>query len=86
MLTFNDHWHTGEVLSSRMNPGFQLYRADGRERVWRCVGEWFPDVNIVNRVPHGGGGVMVWTGISYRQQTQILTVFLPQQMHHVKSI
>jgi hypothetical protein len=28
------------------------------------VGERFADVNVVNRVPHGGGGVMVWTGIS----------------------
>ena len=28
-------------------------------------------VNIVNRVPHGGGGVMLCTGISYGQQTQL---------------
>ncbi|CDQ97158.1 unnamed protein product [Oncorhynchus mykiss] len=44
---------------------FQLYRADGRQRVLRCVGERFVDVTAVNRVPHGGGGVMVWVGISY---------------------
>ena len=30
-----------------MNPGFQLYRADGRQRVWRRVGERFADVNVV---------------------------------------
>ena len=42
-----------------------------RPRVWRCVGEQFADVNVVNRVPHGGGGVTVWTGISYGQQTQL---------------
>jgi hypothetical protein len=34
MLTFKGHWHTGEVCPSRMNPGFQLYRAGGRQRVW----------------------------------------------------
>jgi hypothetical protein len=43
---------------------FQLYRADGERCTWRCVGEWFVDGNVVNRVPHSGGGVMVWPGIS----------------------
>ncbi len=42
---------------------FSLYRADGRQRVWRRVGERFADVNVVDRVAHGGGGVMVWAGI-----------------------
>ena len=32
------------------------------------MGEWFANVNIVNRVPHDGGGVMVWADISYRQR------------------
>ncbi|KAL0188084.1 hypothetical protein M9458_015183, partial [Cirrhinus mrigala] len=41
---------------------FPLYRADGRRRVWRRVGERFVDVNIVDRVAHGGGGVMIWAG------------------------
>jgi hypothetical protein len=39
-------------------------------RYWRSVGERFADVNVVNRVPHGGGGVMVWAGINYGQRTQ----------------
>ena len=43
---------------------FQLSWADGRQLVWRRVGERFADVNV-NRVPHGGSGVMVWAGISY---------------------
>ena len=38
--------------------------------VWPRVGEWFADVNVVNRVPLGGSGVMLWAGISYGQQTQ----------------
>ncbi len=37
---------------------FSLYRADGRQRVWHRVGEQFADVNVVDRVAHGGGGVM----------------------------
>ncbi len=35
---------------------FSLYREYGRQRVWRCVGERFADVNIVDRVAHGVGG------------------------------
>ena len=43
------------------------WNADGRQCVWCCVGERFADVNVVNRVPHGGSGVMIWAGISYAQ-------------------
>ena len=50
---------------------FQLYRADGRQRVWRRVGERFADVNVVRRVAHGGGGVMVWAGISGGHRTRL---------------
>ncbi len=45
--------------------------ADGRQRVWRRVGEQFADVNVVNQVAHGGGGVMVWTCIWYGQRTLV---------------
>jgi hypothetical protein len=31
-----------------------------RPCVWRRVGERFADIDVVNRVLHGGGGVMVW--------------------------
>ncbi len=50
---------------------FSLYRADGRQRVWCRVGERFADVNVVDRVAHGGGGVMVWAGVCYGQWTQV---------------
>ncbi len=50
---------------------FSLYRADGRQRVWRCVGERFADVNVVDRVALSGGGVMVWAGICNGQRTQV---------------
>ncbi len=46
---------------------FSLYRADGRQRVWHRVGERFADVNVVDRVAHGGGGIMVWADICHGQ-------------------
>ncbi|XDV39207.1 hypothetical protein PO909_008477 [Leuciscus waleckii] len=49
---------------------FSLYRADGRQRVWCHVGERFADVNVVDRVAHGGGGVVVLAGVCYEQRTQ----------------
>jgi hypothetical protein len=50
---------------------FQLYQADGRQCVWCCVCKRFADVNIVNRVPHCGSGVVVWEGLNYGQQTYL---------------
>ncbi len=50
---------------------FSLYRADGRQRVWRHVGERFADVNVADRVAHGGGVAMVWAGVCYGQRTQV---------------
>ena len=64
MLIFNGNWPAGEVFPSQINP-----LAD--RAAWLRVGERFADVNVVNRVSHGGGGVMVWAGISYGQRGQL---------------
>ncbi len=47
---------------------FSLYRG---QRVWHRVGERFADVNVVDQVAHGGGGVMVCAGVCYGQRTQV---------------
>ncbi len=71
MLTFDGIWHFGEVFSSRMNPGFHCtgQMADSLYGVVWVSG--FTDVNVVDRVAHGGGGVMVWAGGCYGQKTQV---------------
>ncbi len=58
MITFDGVWHLGGVLFTDKSR-FLLYRPDGRQHVWRRVCERFADVNIVDRVAHGGSGVMV---------------------------
>ncbi len=50
---------------------FSLYRADGRQCAWRRMGEQFADVNVVDRVAHVGGGIILWAGVCYGQQTQV---------------
>ena len=52
---------------SGMNPGFIT-------RVYRCVGERFHDSCVIQRLPFGGGGVMVWDGILSRDRTALVVV------------
>ncbi len=71
MLTFDGVWHFVEVFSSRMNHGFHC-TGQMVDSVFGVV--WvrgFADVNVVDQVAHGGGGVMVWAGVCYGQQTQV---------------
>ncbi len=35
------------------------------------MGERFANVNVVDRVAHGGSGIMEWAGVCYGQQTQV---------------
>ncbi len=50
----------GVLFTDESRFRFSLYREDGRQRVWRRVGERFADVNIVDRVAHGVGGGHGW--------------------------
>ncbi len=70
MLTFDGIWHFGKVFSSRMNLGFHC-TGQMADSVYGCVGERFADVNVVDRVAHGGSGLVVWAGVCYGQRTQV---------------
>ncbi|KAL0162693.1 hypothetical protein M9458_042089, partial [Cirrhinus mrigala] len=70
---------TGVLLTDESR--FSLYMADGRQRVWCRVGERFADVNVVDRVVHGGSGVMLWAGICYGQQVHFIDGILNAQRY-----
>lgn len=50
---------------------FCLYSSDGRERVYRRVGERFADCTVSERPSYNGGSVMVWAGISANAHTDL---------------
>ena len=53
---------------------FCLRKIDGRMRVWRRRGERFDDRCIERVTPFGGGGVMVWGGISIAGKTELVVI------------
>ncbi|KAL0152484.1 hypothetical protein M9458_052207, partial [Cirrhinus mrigala] len=70
MFTFDGTFVWRGVLFTNESR-FSLYRADGRQCVWRRVGERFADVNVVDRVTASGSKVMIWAGVCYGQRTQV---------------
>lgn len=53
---------------------FTLYKSDGRDRVWRRTGERFAEACLSTKVPFGGGGVMMWAGISLTANTELVRI------------
>ena len=53
---------------------YLLYRADGRQRVYRRNGESYRDNCLVERDRFGGGALMVWVGISYGHRTPLVFI------------
>lgn len=51
---------------------FTRYSPDGRQRVWRRPGERYSQCCFSPRVQFGGGGVMVWGGISLEARTDLV--------------
>ncbi len=56
MLTFDGVWHSGELFSSRMNPGFP------------CTGQMADSVYSVEWPMVAVG---LWAGVCYGQRTQV---------------
>ena len=53
---------------------YLLYRADGRQHVYRRNGERYRDNCLVERDWFGGGALMVWAGISYGHRTSLVFI------------
>ncbi len=60
---------SGTLERSSLHGWIPVITVQGRwqMRVWHHVGERFADVNVVDLMAHGGGGVMVWAGVCYGQ-------------------
>lgn len=50
---------------------FCLFSSDGRQRVWRRVGERYEQSLFSTKESFGGGSVMVWGGISLEARTEL---------------
>lgn len=54
----------------------QLWKPDGRDRVYRRSGERYAACNLVQTVNFGGGSIMLWGGISWEGRTELVEVDL----------
>lgn len=54
----------------------QLWKPDGRDRVYRRIGERYAACNLVQIVSFGGGSIMLWGGISWESRTELVEVNL----------
>lgn len=52
----------------------QLWKPDGRNHVYRRVGERYATCNLIQSVSFGGGGIMLWGGISWDGRTELAEV------------
>lgn len=53
---------------------FHLDSSDGRQRVYRRIGERFSDACVLQRRSFGGGSVMVWGGITAHGRTELVII------------
>ena len=53
---------------------FNLFFADGRQRVWRKDGERYSEGYVLETDRFGGGGIMVWAGISSFHRTDLIVL------------
>lgn len=66
-----DNW--GKVLFTDESK-FNLRFADGRLRVWRRVNERYAECTFTPKVPFGGGGFLVWGGVSMDARTDLVFI------------
>ena len=61
----------GDVLFTDESK-FNVYMADGRQRVWRRRGERFANCCVQQHDRWGGGSVLVWAGVTSATRTQLV--------------
>jgi transposase len=71
-LAWNDEDWSNVLFSDESR--FCLNGSNGRRRVWRRPGERYAPVCIDERLPFGGGSVMVWAGISSEARTDLVFI------------
>ena len=67
-------WNSGKNLHFSDESRFNLFKCDGRKKVWRLPGERFLDACVWEKVKHDGGGKMVWGFISWDGVMELVEV------------